>query len=170
MRAKINFTDGWLLYCGIVRGTQCASRRKSAANPLQRAKYWILNEGSALGPIYKAWPRQWLPPGLPTCPLSTTCPLKYVLSTVVGQSYIFHWISKQNLELEPTPCQCSGVCFFKKGSWHVVNMGLEKGWSGVTKEKHKKNNLYKHESMSYYLKCLVPTKWVVWLKMWEGLR
>ena len=66
-RAKINFTDGWLLHCGIVHcGTQCASRRKSAANPLQRAKYWILNEGSALGPIYKAQPRQWLPLGLPT--------------------------------------------------------------------------------------------------------
>ena len=66
-RAKINFTDGWLLHCGIVHcGTQSASRRKSAANPLQRAKYWILNEGSALGPIYKAQPRQWLPLGLPT--------------------------------------------------------------------------------------------------------
>ena len=63
---SISLMVGWLLHCSIVRRTQSASRRKSAANPLQRAKYWILNEGSALGPIYKAQPRQWLPLGLPT--------------------------------------------------------------------------------------------------------
>ena len=91
---------------------------------LYSAKYWILNEGSALGPIYKAWPRR---PGSgchQAWTQSTTC----YTCNALGMSSYFQFLTWHMNWCPPKDCKYS-----TRGHTQMV--------SGATRELKRLNNL-----------------------------